>query len=78
MSLSHVEEKGKRSTKEKNPAASIALLRDKSCKYTSGIAMAVILVISNKRQQLFFSEIQVQARLNTSDSLQSFSYIPRH
>ena len=35
-------------TKEKNLAASIAFLRDKSYKYTSGIATTFILLISNK------------------------------
>ena len=49
-SQSHVEEKEERSTKEKNLAASIAFLRDKSWKYTSGIATTFILLACKQKQ----------------------------
>ena len=49
-SQSYVEEKEERSTKEKNLAASIAFLRDKSLKYTSGIATTSILLVCKQKQ----------------------------
>ena len=64
---SHVEEKEERSTREKNLAVSIAFLRDKSQKYSTGIATTFILMVCKQKAivqvLIWFSEIQVKVQI---------------
>ena len=57
ISQSHVEEKQERSNREKNLAASIAFLKDKSQKYTAGITTTLV---CKQKQQFKYSFVDSQ------------------